>query len=658
MTMPRTPDEMGHGAAPVDTHLHAQAEVPPSIAHLLSHLDIQHTYQLLSANNASREHLQQYLRVDDQTMDALIDGVRRSTPDRVVTTTREVVPEAERRFGALTPSAAMQAEATALPIAGSAEVGVTLPTTVSLIAEMPPIRDQGTRGTCVAFAETALHEFAEGGRRDYSERDLYRQAKSLDGIPGACGTYLKAAALALVTGQLLEADCAYDRAAACDDHGLEPGATTRYPLTLVQLQSGDIVGMKALLAEGKPIAFSIPVYGAFITGDTRLTGRVIMPIDGEQNIGGHAMCIVGYVDDGPGNTTPTPGGGYFIIRNSWGTDHWGGECRYGAGYGTIPYAYIARYAWEAYTLAAAPTHDHGNDGIVTSECSDRTATSPADRAVRDTGVDALDADAVRVEIRSSEIVIRISERALRFRSESARMDVKLAAVAPPIPLVSVKADARSGAEPSWQIRSDFAESFRRICGRIRALGAPAHSSGGIRDLNAPVTPGRSRTSLHYTGRAIDVFLQAGMRRLTDPYIVVRDRGTDANPTWRLFGVSVAPKLDDPMYDPSLLTTGTLQCALWTGTGKDQGYVVRPRECTYFSITDLMVAEGWVPISSRTTWKTTYESLEWWHFQNEKDLEQGVTTFGAELKQVWQSDLVDASGLALAAVWTQHSFQSS
>ena len=70
-----------------------------------------------------------------------------------------------------------------------------------------------------------------------------------------------------------------------------------------------------------------------------------MRIGSEPAVGGHAVCLVGYQDN-----PASPGGGWFIVRNSWSTN-WASQSPYGAGYGTIPYQYIANDATEAFTAA-------------------------------------------------------------------------------------------------------------------------------------------------------------------------------------------------------------------------------------------------------------------------------------------------------------------
>lgn len=69
-----------------------------------------------------------------------------------------------------------------------------------------------------------------------------------------------------------------------------------------------------------------------------------MPLPGQATDKGHSMAVVGYgFDDG------YLGGGYLIVRNSWGTT-WATGGRFGPGYGTIPFAYMREYGWEAYAI--------------------------------------------------------------------------------------------------------------------------------------------------------------------------------------------------------------------------------------------------------------------------------------------------------------------
>ena len=72
------------------------------------------------------------------------------------------------------------------------------------------------------------------------------------------------------------------------------------------------------------------------------------------------MGAVGFFDNGflaKNGLGDFPGGGVFLVRNSWGTG-WAknnpvaNHDSVGAGYALVPYAYIAKYCGEAYTIAA------------------------------------------------------------------------------------------------------------------------------------------------------------------------------------------------------------------------------------------------------------------------------------------------------------------
>lgn len=75
-----------------------------------------------------------------------------------------------------------------------------------------------------------------------------------------------------------------------------------------------VTNMKTVLAQGYPFVIGIYIYTSFESDAVAQTGMVPMPSKGEELLGGHAVCIVGYKTI---NNVK-----YFKLRNSWGTD-WG-----------------------------------------------------------------------------------------------------------------------------------------------------------------------------------------------------------------------------------------------------------------------------------------------------------------------------------------------
>jgi len=325
--------------------------IPEGVRNMLAAHDITHVDQLTSVASitTAREALRDELGISEAELGAVVEAAK----TKATAGSGESAPT--RSLGAMRPPASELMSARSLPFASTRAGLAKLPVRVNLVRKMSPIRDQGSRGTCVAFCLTAIHEYATRPKVDDSERHLYYLAKQLDGSPNACGTFQTAAARALKTsGQCLETIWPYNAAAACNAHGTvppnaAPDAAHR-KISLTALNPHDIIGIKTALAESRPVGISIPVYNSWYQSPTTdRTGRITMPFPGENDVGGHCMCIVGYQDDTSATLTETPGGGFFILRNSWST-HWGRQCQYGAGYGTIPYAYIAAYNWESYTL--------------------------------------------------------------------------------------------------------------------------------------------------------------------------------------------------------------------------------------------------------------------------------------------------------------------
>jgi len=91
--------------------------------------------------------------------------------------------------------------------------------------------------------------------------------------------------------------------------------------------------IKHALSHGHPVVFSLEIYESF-ERDVREDGIVPLPKEGEEKLGGHAMCLMGYDDN--------LNGGSFIVKNSWGQE-WGDK-----GYCYMPYK-MCQYWYDAWT---------------------------------------------------------------------------------------------------------------------------------------------------------------------------------------------------------------------------------------------------------------------------------------------------------------------
>jgi C1A family cysteine protease len=358
----------------------AEAPASSSAFGALADVGIHDAEQLVAvaAIDESRDYLADHLSIPPQELEALVREAKREISPRVLEVVgqpvsplfglgaREPTPEMVARFSEFAPTAESLAVA-------------ALPPAVNLISKMSPIRNQASRGTCVAFCLTAIHEYLARVQRhpfDFSEQHLYYETKQIDGHTNDCGTWQAFAAQILAQrGQCREPIWPYNPNPPCNNHGSLPSGARpdakRHLMRLQQLPSRDVNSIKARLAARQPAAISIPVYDSWYrSAETVRTGRITLRLGNEPSVGGHAICLAGYQDD-----SSAPGGGYFIVRNSWHTT-WGSQCPYGAGYGTIPYQYITNDCWEAFALAepAGQEEREAEDASTEDSTQPRTVT--------------------------------------------------------------------------------------------------------------------------------------------------------------------------------------------------------------------------------------------------------------------------------------------
>jgi C1A family cysteine protease len=226
---------------------------------------------------------------------------------------------------------------------------------VSLIDRFPAVRDQGQRGTDVAFASVAFLEFHLSGgsarTRRLSEQFLYWACKEIDGKPTREGTTLAAARQAMkMRGVCLNAAWRYEPLPIGRTEGQGPppdraiaeAKQARWPDAAEQSPANDVDAIRGHLDGGRPVVVVVLTFSNWDFPAVADTGEVGLPLPLSQPDGGYAVCLVGY------ELRPdAPGGGVFVFRNSWGKQ-WAKLSRYRAGYGTLFFEYLRQYAVEAY----------------------------------------------------------------------------------------------------------------------------------------------------------------------------------------------------------------------------------------------------------------------------------------------------------------------
>jgi C1A family cysteine protease len=179
-----------------------------------------------------------------------------------------------------------------------------------------PVRDQGRRGTCVAFATTAAHEHSRAIRRgpladDLCVELLYWRCKAVDADTSDGTSFSSARDALLDPGQCDEAQWPYsgisNRPAPYDPPAaVASAAKARATMTAISPASASVT---AVLAAGQPIVAGIRLWEGFYCCDSATIPSPASNIDASAL---HAVCFTGFNKQD----------GAIKIRNSWGCQ-WG-----------------------------------------------------------------------------------------------------------------------------------------------------------------------------------------------------------------------------------------------------------------------------------------------------------------------------------------------
>ena len=186
---------------------------------------------------------------------------------------------------------------------------------------------------------------------------------------------------------------------------------------------------------------------------------------------------------------------------------------------------------------------------------------------------------------------------------------------------------------STVLRSDTAVAYDALHEKVLDMGGRVTSAGGKRALASSAGPNRSRTSMHYVGRAFDRAVPTGMvDPATDQYIIVRVGETRKWTVWCCSDIGLS---DLQAKCKELGIEGGLMTLEGTYVSKKK-VLTKTVTRVCFNFTDLAAKFGFESISARPAFfnEGDVSASEWWHLTWTAGLVVGRSTFGDELLKVY------------------------
>jgi C1A family cysteine protease len=214
------------------------------------------------------------------------------------------------------------------------ETIASLPPLVDLRPHCPAPYDQGQLGSCTANAIAGAIEYDQIKQgiteATPSRLQIYWNERYMEG--GLANTRQDAGAIIKdgvksvhKQGACPESMWPYDISKFTKKPTADCYKVARsHKITSYMRVARDLNQIRACLVDS-PVIIGFTVYASFESQEVADTGMMPMPQPGEQELGGHAVLVVGYRDSDQ----------RFIVRNSWGD--WGDK-----GHFYMPYGYLLR----------------------------------------------------------------------------------------------------------------------------------------------------------------------------------------------------------------------------------------------------------------------------------------------------------------------------
>jgi C1A family cysteine protease len=186
--------------------------------------------------------------------------------------------------------------------------------TCDLRGDLLPVRHQGRRQSCLAFATSTAHEHLSRHSEALSVEYLYFHAvaRTAGGNPDAGSTMDAAAAALSEEGQPFEAAWAYEPAQLYPPIWSPPVRVGTLHRATMSIRAPAIDEICDMLDAGSTVVFGLVITDAFWTPDA---AGIVPTRDPDIERGGHAVLAVGHGQDENDDRL-------VLIRNSWG-ERWG-----------------------------------------------------------------------------------------------------------------------------------------------------------------------------------------------------------------------------------------------------------------------------------------------------------------------------------------------